>query len=576
VKRTTKQKPARSCVPRDPIEFEDKLPIRKSSPAWRACIKAFYGTPLTPDEVELFRELSGLELPPEGGADEFEVIAGRRSGKSEAIGRVAVFEGRHGGHEVALAPGQIGVIAVVSPLREQSQEVLGFVKGLARLKQVKRFVERETTDGVRFTNGIEIRVTTADALNVSGPTIVCAIRDEHAKFPGDDAAMSDRMIDDSLRPALAPLAGAPRRRLIGITSSYIKSGVAFETDRDNFGKVDAPVLVVRGSTQQFNPSIDSKWLARERRRVGARVFAREYLAEWADAITTGWFGVDVIDACVERGIEERPPVEGVRYICAVDPAFKGDMFAVSFAHGEERGRDKLPRLVLDACTAWKASRGGSLDVETCIADVAALCEEYNVTTVYTDQHGYPALENAFERLTNLTLIERPWTSSGPEGKAVKFRAVRDAMVSRRVRLLDNRDLLRQFHSIQGELLRSGGERIEARAGHDDMVDATVLALFEAGANAGYVRSLEIVRKLNESAGSWRDSQLTPRELLLERCRNETPGFSPLSVPPGAEMFPDGHGNVVVGFRRNKRTKYQALAGSSPSQWRKPWGGFGSF
>src|SRR4051812_6212994 len=129
--------PRKAARPRDPIAWEATLPVRASSPAWRAAIRALYGTALDPDELALFRELAGLEFPRAGGYDEFEAVVGRRGGKSETIARLAVYEGRHGGHERALAPGQVGVIAVISPLREQSQEILNFVRGLAGLKQVK-------------------------------------------------------------------------------------------------------------------------------------------------------------------------------------------------------------------------------------------------------------------------------------------------------------------------------------------------------------------------------------------------------------------------------------------------------
>jgi hypothetical protein len=459
---------------RDPIAWEATLPIRPSTPAWRASIRALYGSPLEPDELELFRTLAGREPPP-GGSDEFLAVAGRRGGKSETIARVAVFEACHGRHEIALAPGQTGLIPVITPLREQAREIVGYAHGLAALPQVRSFVDGEPTrDGVRFRTGIELRVMTADAVAVSGPTVVCAIRDELAKFPGSDSTNPDTEIDASLRPALAPLQGAPRRRLIGITSAYIKEGVAFQTERDHFGRADADVLVVRGSTETFCPSIDRAWLERERRRVGSRVFAREYEAVWQDAITDGWFGA-AVDRCIDKGRkgDTGKPREGVSYVAAIDPAFRQDGFALAIAHREHR--PGLPPLtVLDHVQIWQAERGDCLSVPATVAEVGAEIREWRATT-FADQFAFDPLCELFRR-AGVYLHQAPWTATT---KPQRFSRVRAEMSEGLVRLPDDRVLIAELHSIRGKLLRSGGEQLEAGYGHDDLAHAAVMALYFA-------------------------------------------------------------------------------------------------
>ncbi|HMI86919.1 MAG TPA: hypothetical protein VK550_22650, partial [Polyangiaceae bacterium] len=408
----------------------------------------------------------------------------RRGGKSETIARIATYEAVHGGHARALAPGQLALIAVISPLREQSQEILGYVRGLAALPQVKRYVDGDPTrDGVRFKTSVEIRVMTADAVNLSGPTLVMLISDETAKLPGDDAVMPDREIFNSARPALAPVKGAPRRRLISITSAYIEEGIAFETDRDHFAKSDAPVLVVRGTTEQFNPNIDRAWLERERKRVGSAVFAREYQGVWQPAILEGWFG-QTIEACVDKGRgtpdrQQLPVVEGRRYYAAIDAAFRGDGFTLAIAHREIPPADgkqlsRRPRTVLDGCWCWRAPKGGVLGVEKTVQQTARIIRAYNATS-WADQFALDPLKEIYQRF-GVYLREAPWTS---QNKALKFRRVRDEMVEGLLRLPDDGELLREFHSMRGKLLKSGGEQIEARSGHDDRVHAAVIALSEA-------------------------------------------------------------------------------------------------
>jgi hypothetical protein len=475
----------------DPIAWEQSLPVRPSSLAWRAIIKATYGTPLDGEELELFRSLTNRE-PPQGGTDELLVVAGRRGGKSETIARVATFEAVHGGHAVALAPGQVALIPVISPLREQSGEIVRYVQGLAALPQLRKFVDGEPTrDGIRFKTGVEIRVMTADAVAVSGPTIVCAIKDELAKHPGAESAMPDTVTDAALRPALAPVVGAPRRRMIGITSAYIRDGLAYETDRDHFGVTDSPVLVARGTTEQFNPNIDKAWLERELRRVGPLVFAREYLAQWQDAVTNGWFGT-VIDKCVDKGRESSEAAQGHLYVAAIDAAFKGDKFALAIAHLEQR--DGKPVAVLDHVEQWEAPTNGALDVRWVVGEAASVISEYRACA-YADQFSFIPLRELFSQCS-VALTEAPWTGTS---KPQMFGRVRNNMTNGGARLCDNRALIGQFYSIQGRLLKSGGERLEARIGHDDLVHAAVMALY-------FAEEMDGIGRAYEEANDWAERQ----------------------------------------------------------------------
>jgi hypothetical protein len=58
----------------------------------------------------------------------------------------------------------------------------------------------------------------------------------------------------------------PERKLVAITSAFVDSGWAYETDRDRFGRADADTLVLSGATDRFNPNVDPAWLERERRK----------------------------------------------------------------------------------------------------------------------------------------------------------------------------------------------------------------------------------------------------------------------------------------------------------------------
>lgn len=461
--------------PRDPVDWLETLQIRQSSPAWRAVIRAVYGTEMTPEELAAFGELSGGMLPSPAGYLEFLIVGGRRGGKSETIARIATFEAIYGGHERVLAPGQKGLIPIISPLREQSQEILGYVRGLVSLPQVaSRLQKAPTGNGVLFTTGIEIRVMTADAINVSGPTVVMVVRDEWAKWPGEESKMPDTEIEKSLRPALAPVVGAPPRRLIGITSAYIQAGLAYETDQKCFGKQDAKTLVLHGSTELFNPNVDREWLAKERER-DASAYAREYMCVWQPAIVEGYFPMDIVVRAVDTGRDPKPErgTSGVYYYPAIDAAFRNDLFTLSIA---SRQRDEQGRTIttIDGIWAWH-SKGEPLNTEETAAEIAAILKAFGCDRCSADQHAFDPLREAFAR-HGIALQLKPWVAST---KPAKFAKVRVGLTDGLLRIPDDAELVREFCNIRAKLTQSGGQQIEAGSGTDDRVHAAVLAACDA-------------------------------------------------------------------------------------------------
>ena len=498
-----------SAAPVDPIAWEETLPtLRPSSPAWRAVTIATWGRrPLSAADEALFVKLSGGRPVPDGGSDAVLVVAGRRGGKSETIARWSIFEGLHGGHEVSLAPGQTGVLAVVCPEQKHAREVIGYAKGLAALPTVKRHVARVTEAAVTFKSGLEIRVVTANELAVAA-TYVMIILDEAARLPGDEAVMPDKAVIASMLPGMAPIKGAPRRKLVAITSAFIDSGWAYETDRDNFGRPDADVLVLRGSSEAFNPNIDRAWLERERRK-DATSAAREYgdgdtPPEWQPAVTEGWFGPETIERCIDRGRGNLPPAAGATYYVAVDAAFSRDNFGIAVVRNEwDRGTRRTVVVYVDA---FKPPAGGSLSPRDCVERTIAVLQRYGQSVVSLDQFCAPMLIESFAD-RGVAAHQIPWTGSGIKSKAARFRDVREGMRDGLVRLPDDRALRREFHRVRGHLTQSGHEAIEAIGkGVDDRVSAVVMACSVAreGAERG------------RAAAAWEAKAQAVLDMLEER------------------------------------------------------------
>jgi hypothetical protein len=88
--------------------------------AWLVVIKAIFGLPMTPAEVETFTRFTGRTTPPTSPAREAWIIAGRRGGKSRIAALIAVFLACFKSYRHVLAPGERGVVMILAADRSSS------------------------------------------------------------------------------------------------------------------------------------------------------------------------------------------------------------------------------------------------------------------------------------------------------------------------------------------------------------------------------------------------------------------------------------------------------------------------
>lgn len=461
------------------LSWEQSLKgIRPSSPAWRTIIGAINGDDLSDEERDLYARLTGRTVIPEGGASEAIVIGGRRGGKSESAARWLVHQALFGGHEIALAPGQKGVLAVISPERAMSKEILAYCKGLARHPSVKKSVAHELEESIEFKNRLVIKILSADSTSVRSGTIVAAVLDEWCFAPHEPSADPDVAIVEALRPGMAPVRGAPPRRMIVISSAGVRDGWVYDTIQASHGKDDAAILTAIATTEQLNPSIDQKYLAK-RKAANPRTFEREHLSIFSDVITNGWFGHETLTCSIDRGRSETPYVDGLRYTIAVDAATERDAWAVCVAttfyrYADEAKTRKERRTEVVYSRAWLPKPGQPLDVRAMISETRKICERYGTARIHLDQWNSATLIEMF-RDRQIKAIKVPWTASGDESKYERYSRVRDALRDGSLRLPDDAALLSELGNVRGTALPTGGERLEASIGHDDLASACVMA-----------------------------------------------------------------------------------------------------
>ena len=140
-----------------------------------------------------------------------------------------------------------------------------------------------------------------------GRAIPVAVFDECAFWRDETSATPDEELYKAVKPSLASM---PDGMIIGISTGYRKSGLLYRKYRQNYGQ-DGDILVIKASTRQLNPTIDQTTIdeAYEEDAAAAR-------AEWGGEFREdleGYVTIEAVEACVEQGRIERPPLSGVHY-----------------------------------------------------------------------------------------------------------------------------------------------------------------------------------------------------------------------------------------------------------------------
>ena len=264
--------------------------------AWRVVLLAAMGEPLKADELEIFQRLTDRTTAPTEPAEEVTAVVGRRSGKTRALALCSTYLATLIDYSEVLAPGERGIALLVGPDQRQAKIALGYASGFINQSPLlsERVIGR-TADTIALNNGVDLEVRAASFRRLRGVTACCGLLDEAAYLATDEqAANPDVEIAGSLRPALATTRGP----LIIASSPYRKQGELWNNFTRHFGQDDDPVLVVKGETRIFNPSLSPQVIERalERDPVAARA---EYLAEFRDDIS-GYVTQEAIAACVDQ------------------------------------------------------------------------------------------------------------------------------------------------------------------------------------------------------------------------------------------------------------------------------------
>jgi hypothetical protein len=442
---------------------------------WRACLKAAFGLPMTPEDLCLFAEVAGDRAPPGHSVRELVAVVGRGGGKDAIASAIATHLAVSSDFR-RLRPGERGTIMCVACDRDQAAIALGYIRGyFERVPLLAAMVERSRDDFIDLRNGASITVTTNSHRAPRGRTIVAAILDEAAFFRSEDSASPDFEVDAAISPGLARWPGSMK---IIISSAYRRAGLLFERWKAAYGQDDPDTLAVLGTALQFNPLMDAGIVERELERDYERASA-EYLSQWRSDIAD-FVSRDVIEALIPPGCFELPYSSRYQYSAFVDPSGgSSDSFTLAIAHTEDDGRG-----VLDLIREYRAP----FSPEAIVEEICAVLKAYGIHTVSGDKYAgqWPA-----EQFAKRGISYEPSEKS----KSDLYRELLPLLNSRRVELLDNPRLVAQLCSLERRVGRgTGRDVIDHPAGaHDDVANAVAGALVLVAAGDSTWR--DVVRSL---------------------------------------------------------------------------------
>lgn len=424
---------------------------------WRAVLKAAWAEPLTAEELVLFHSVAGDRPPPARRVSELWAIAGRRSGKDAVASAICACLAT-GDYSDRLRPGERAAVLALANDREQAAIARNYIVGLFQETPVLRaLVKNETTDGLELANRVDLLVGTNSFRAVRGRSILAVVLDECAFYRSEGSANPADELYAALRPGMATL--RPHSLLIGISSSHRRAGLLFDKWKQHFGQPDDDVLVIRGPTPLFNPTIDRAEIDRDLERDPER-YGAEWLAEWRSDLSD-FLDRDLVESAVEPGMVVRAPQPGVEYTAFADASGgRGDSFTLAVAHAEEGVA------VLDTLYERRAPFNPG-DV---LAEIAELLRSYGVARVVGDRYA------------------AQWVTAGFAGVGIHYEtSERDRskcyldtlplFAAGQVRLLDSPRLVHQLVSLERRQSRFGRDSVNhPDGGADDVANAAAGAL----------------------------------------------------------------------------------------------------
>jgi hypothetical protein len=423
---------------------------------WRVVAKLIDGLPLTePREVELYRECTGRTRLPSGPLRRLIMLAGRRAGKDRFESGVAVWRAalctdwrRH------QSAGEGAVVILLGADKRQAAILRRYCQGLLQVPLLAREVVRTTGDMIEFRNGSSLEIATNDVRLVRGRSAIAVLGSECCHWKTDEhAASSDEEVVGAAEPSMGM---CPDGGLLLLGSSvYRKRGYMYRKWKDLHGDDGNEDICWSAPSRVMNPRLPAGVIERALAEDAPKARA-EYENVWREDLSD-FVPLDVVEACTDRDVHERPPEPDVFYVAFCDAASGTgtDSYALCIAHYDS----ERETVAIDVVREYRP-RFVPAHV---IAELAQVLQRYRISVVYGDRafagfHSDEWLRNATEYRPCLRTTSENYLAALPR------------MLAGRVRLLDSARARSQFAALERRPL-VGHEHVDhprTASAHDDV------------------------------------------------------------------------------------------------------------
>jgi hypothetical protein len=348
---------------------------------------------------------------------------------------------------------------VVAQDRTAAQVIMDYISGnFHSCAMLEQMIERESVDRIDLTNRISIRVHTCTIAAVRGPTVLCCLADEIAFWKSENSTNPDEEVIASMRPSMATVGGG---LLLCASSPYARKGALWRAYQKHYGKEGDPVLVWQASSKRMNPTLDQALIDAALERDPAK-YAAEYLATFRTDVES-FVSLEVVQACTDTGVFERPPSDRFRYFGFTDPSGgSGSSFSLAICHIEHDSR------ILDLTREVRPP----FDPSVVVREFSDVLKSYRIRTIGGDHYAGEWPREAFRREG---ITYRPCR----DPKAILYANMLPLLNSGQVRLLDDARLRSQLINLERNTGRSGRDSIAAADnGRDDVINAVAGAFAE--------------------------------------------------------------------------------------------------
>jgi hypothetical protein len=464
-----------TTMPIDKVFTDRRLIAAALNPStrrtWLTVLKAAYARKLDDEERAIFATVAGGRAPPTKRVREIWVSVGRRGDKSEMSAATGVYEALFVKHK--LSRGETGMVLIIAGSRDQAKTVFNYAHGILDASPVlRREVANVTAYEITLKNGIVIATHSSSFRTVRGRTVVAAIFDEVAFWRDETSAMPDVEVYRAVMPAMATTNGV----LVAISTPYRKLGLLYQKHRDHFGKDGDDILVVQGTTKQFNPTLADEVIEAQR-QADPTAAASEWDAEFRSDIAT-YLDDASIDAAIEyaRPLEIPPAGREVFYkaFCDASGGVGHDSYTLAIGH-REMGNEG--RYVIDVI---RGSRSGvARDPQLITEEYAKLLAEYHINEVTGDYYSAGWVENAWQKC-GIRYIKSALSKSDIYLEVIPL------FTRGLVRLPEHPKLIRELRLLERHTHRSGRDSVDhGRSGSDDYANAVCGALRDLSNHLGY-------------------------------------------------------------------------------------------